>query len=322
MKLVLSHETALSHLRAHRECGREAIAPSRVRTLDDCACSLRQIEQFALPFLVDNESTLHVLVPNLAKKQKSKVHTCHVLTGLIPYGAFCKIGQGVYTVSPELLFIEMAPKLPFVELLLLGLELCGTYTLRPDGQPGFTNCPASTTKKKLLSFAERAQGMRGASIALRALRWITDGSNSPMESSLVLYLCLPVRLGGYAFSLPNLNPKTNLGNKAARMLDYQSIRCDLHWRNEHVVVEYNSSKEHLSPGAAAQDARRSNLLGYRDTRLITVTPQMIADQRQFDNTVRQLAKALGKRLDARTLLYTNERRKLRSKLFIWLAQKD
>ena len=96
MKLVLSHETALSHLRAHRERRRDRIVPSRIRTLDDCACSLHQIETFSLPFLVDNEHTLHVLVSSLAKEQKSKTHTCHVLTGSIPSGAFWKIGDSVY----------------------------------------------------------------------------------------------------------------------------------------------------------------------------------------------------------------------------------
>ena len=318
MKLVLSHETALSYHRAHRERGRERITPSRIRTLDDCACSLRQIETFALPFLVDNESTLHVLVPSVAKEQKSKTHTCHVLTGSIPNGSFCKIGNGVYIASPDLLFIEMATRLTFVDLVLLGLELCGTYTLQPNGTPGCQGCPAATTKRTLSSFAEHAKGMRGSALAQKALRWVVNGSNSPMESALMLYLCLPVRLGGYAFPPPDLNPTTKLGKKATRLYDYETMRCDLHWTKQHTVIEYASTQEHLTPKAAAKDALRANTLGYKDINLITVTPRMITDHVQFDNVAKQLAKALGVRIDSRKLLYSKARRELREQLFFWL----
>lgn len=317
MKLVLSHDTALSHLRAHRERGRERLAPARIYTLDDCACSLRQVESFSLPFLVDNERLLHVLVPSREKMHRSKTHICHVMMGDVPRGAFCKIGDGVYVASAELLFVEMASKLTFVELILLGLELCGTYTLHSDGSGNAEGCPAATNKRQLSSFVERAQGMRGAAMARRAIRWVVDRSNSPMESALMLFLCLPVRMGGYAFRLPDLNPSMNLGKKAARMLDHDSMRCDLHWVKERVAIEYNSSQEHLNPNAAAQDARRANTLRYKEVDLITVTPQMIVDHVQFDGVVKQLAKALGVRMDSRKLLYSKARRELRDQLFPW-----
>ena len=318
MKLVLSHESALSYLRAHRERGRERIAPSRITTLDDCVGSLRQIEAFDLPFLVDNESILHVLVPSFAKKQRSKTHICHLMTGAIPNGSFCKVGKGVYIASPELLFVEMATRLEFIDLVLFGLELCGTYTLSATGEPGSQGCPAATTRRTLSSYVKHAKGMRGAAIAQKALRWVVDGSNSPMESALMLFLCLPVRLGGYAFPIPSLNPTTRLGKKAARILDYDSMRCDLHWIKEHVAIEYASSERHLTPQAAATDARRANALNYKDIDLITVTPQIIANHTQFDNVARQLAKALHVRMDSRKLLFTQNRRDLRRQLFFWL----
>ena len=135
----------------------------------------------------------------------------------------------------------------------------------------------------------------------------------------MLYLCLPVRLGGYAFPLPDLNPTMNLGKRAARMLDYETMRCDLHWTKRHVAIEYDSSEEHLNPRTAAQDARRANTLRYKDIRLISVTPQMITDHAQFDGVARQLAKALGLRMDSRKLIYSKARRELRGQLFFWLA---
>ena len=320
MKLVLCHETALAHLRAHRERGRDRIPPARIRTLEDCAHSLRQIESFSLPYLVDNEKTIHVLVPCRNMMHRSKVHTCHVLAGEIPQGAFWRVGKNVYVASPELLFVQMATKLPFVELILLGLELCGTYALRADGQFGREDCPIATTKKQLLSFAERAKGMRGAAIALRALNWVVDGSNSPMESALMLFLCLPIRMGGYAFPLPSMNPENKLGKKASRMVGQPSMRCDLHWIKQHVVVEYDSSEEHLNPQQAATDALRANTLGYKDITVISVTPKMIADHVKFDGVAQQLAKSLNVYMNQRKLLYSKARRELREQLFPWIKR--
>ena len=252
-------------------------------------------------------------------KTTSKVHKCHVLTGNIPQGAFWRIGDNVYAASPELLFVEMATRLPFIDLILLGLELCGTYTLRADGAFGFENCPAATTRKQLASFTERAKGMRGATTARSALRWVIDGAHSPMESALMLFLCLPVRLGGYAFPFPDLNPEVKLGIRAAHMLGQDDIRCDLHWLKKHVVVEYNSTDVHLNPHTAAKDALRSNTLQYKDHTVISVTPYMIANHVQFDGVARQLGKALGVRIDSRKLLYSKARRELRVQLFPWLT---
>lgn len=81
---------------------------------------------------------------------------------------------------------------------------------------------------------------------------------------------------------------------------------------------YDSSEEHLNPQTAAQDSRRANLLQYKDICVISVTPQIIANHVQFDSVAKQLAKALGIRIDARKLLYSKKRRELRGQLFFWL----
>lgn len=323
MKLVLTHNTALQLMRSHRGLERERIEPSRIRTLDDCAQSLKELESFALPPLTDNSKTLHVLIPRSAPKYHSKTHVCHTMSGDIPRGSFCKVGNGVYTSSPELLFVQMANgNLSLVDLVLLGLELCGTYTLLPSGNFGFYNCPAISSREKLASYAERAAHIRGASAATRALRWVVDGSNSPMESALMLYLCLPVRLGGYGFPLPSFNPENPLGKKASRMLHQETIRCDLHWLKEHVAIEYDSSLEHLQPSSAARDIERRNTLDYKGERVITVTPHMIAAPAEFNTVARQLARALGKRLQPNAFVLSQARSELRLQLFPWLANRQ
>lgn len=322
MKLVLTHDTALQLLRARREHGYESGVPANIRTLDDCACSLSEIEQFGLPLLVDNSKTIHVLVDSQASERHSSVHVCHVMSGGVPRGAFYQESDQMYVATPELLFVQQANVLSPVDLMLFGLELCGTYTRSASGDLKFQNCPEATTREKLHQFAERARKchVRGAGIAQKSLRWVIDGSNSPMESALMLFLCLPIHRGGYGLPLPSLNPKRKLGKKAAQMLHQEAIRCDLHWLDKNVVVEYDSTQEHLNPAAAARDALRSDALGLENTSVVRITPQMITRPAEFDKIVRALARAIKKRMEPEAYDMTKARIELRKRLFPWLSR--
>lgn len=323
MKLVLTHDTALQLIRARRRLGYESEEPARIRTLNDCARSLRDVESFGLPSHVDNSKRIHILVARKEDRFSSRVHICHALTGSIPKGSFYLVGEHVYGATPELLFVQMANQLSEVELILLGLELCGTYTLREDGEMGFYNCPIATTKERLRSYVKRAHKarVRGARIAEHALRWVVDGSNSPMESALMLFFCLPVHRGGYGLPLPKMNPKKALSERASRMLNQETIRCDLHWLDKRVAVEYDSSQEHLDAKSAARDKLRANTLGYENTVVISVTPEMIAKPSEFEGVARQLFHALGKREPRDVHVLSKARVELRPQLFPWLVTK-
>lgn len=317
MKLVLTHETALDLLRSHRERGGDRIEPARIRTLGDCASTLSQLEKFSLPALVDNSRVIHILVPAASAQCRSKVHVCHVMSTDIPRGAFYEAGDHVYAASPELLFVQQAKELPLVKLIEFGLELCGTYTLRAYDGEGFFNCPACTTRERLAAYLKRAQGQHGTGVAGKALRWVVDGSNSPMESALMLYLCLPVHLGGYGFSMPSLNPKTNLSRRGVLMTGVDVLRCDLHWLDKHVAVEYDSTQEHLSPYTASSDASRRNAMQYEGEWVITATPEMLKDPQKSNALAIQLAKAMRRRMSKDALVLSWERRELRKQLFPW-----
>ena len=96
------------------------------------------------------------------------------------------------------------------------------------------------------------------------------------------------------------------------------MRCDLHWVDQRVVIEYDSDQEHLTSQSASRDAARRNVLGYKDIEVITVRKPMIDSPRAFDNVARQLARALGRRLRTRDMEFTPARAILRAKLFPWL----
>ncbi len=317
MKLILSHTSALDFMRAAR-WRRDQLPPARIRSLDDCARSRKDVESILLPAFDQTQTSLEVLVGRTDDAQKSAEHICRVLKAKPLPGMFCKIDENAYTVSPEMLFVQMATRLSFIELLRLGYEMCGTYA--PSPHTGrFDERPPLTTKANILQFCKRASEVRGTTTAAHALRWVADNSNSPAETALVLYLCLPVRLGGYGFGFPDMNPVTELGKRASKMADYATMRCDLHWVENHVVVEYDSDQEHLSSQSASRDAWRRNVLGFEDVRVITVRKPMLQSAQAFDDVARQLARALGRRIRPRDLEFTSARADLRRELFPWIA---
>lgn len=316
MKLILSHSSALDFIRANR-WRRWELRPTRLQSLSDCAGSLSEVRSITIPAFDQSLTQLEVLVPTPNKAHRSKEHICRVLKTPPISGMFCKIDKNAYITSPEMTFVQMATRLNFIDLILLGMELCGTYAPCPYADR-FDERPAVTTHDRLLSFCKRAVGVRGAATAKKALRFIVDGSNSPAETSLVLYLCLPVRLGGYGFELPDMNPTTPLGKRASNMFGHPTMRCDLHWVSQHIVLEYDSDQEHLSSQSASRDAHRRNVLGYKDVTVISVRKPMIASPGAFDDVARQLAHALGRRLRPRDMELTAARSNLRIALFPWL----
>lgn len=316
MKLVLSHTSALDFIRAER-WRRGELQPARVTTLADCASSLAEVESIRIPAFDQSQGKLEVLVDSPDKACRSKDHICRVLLAPPISGMFCKIADRAYVTSPEMTFVQMANRLDFLDLVRLGMEFCGTYAPCPFSNR-FDERQPVTSRNRLMSFCNRASGTRGAATVRKALRWVVEGSNSPAETALVLYLCLPVRMGGYGFALPDMNPETPLGVRASKMHGYNTMRCDLHWVEAATVIEYDSDQEHLTSQSAARDAGRRNVLGYKDIAVITVRKPMVASPGQFDNVARQLARRLGRRLRPRDLEFTPAREDLRIALFPWL----
>lgn len=318
MKLVLSHTTALDFIRAER-WRRGMLRPARIMSLADCASSLSEIESIPILAFDQSQHKIEVLASSPSKACRSKDHVCRILPNPPISGMFCKIADNAYITSPEMTFAQMANRLDLLSLIKLGMELCGTYAPCPFADR-FDERQPVTNKDKLLSVCNRAAdaGIRGAATARKALRWVVDGSNSPAETALVLFLCLPVRMGGYGFSFPDMNPKTPLGVRASKMHGHPSMRCDLHWVKANTAIEYDSDQEHLTSQSAARDAGRRNVLGYKDITVITVRKPMIAAPSAFDDVARQLAHQLGRRLRPHDLEFTPARADLRVALFPWL----
>ena len=89
----------------------------------------------SLPYCGD--SPLHLLTKNKNYNRHSKEETYHYSKISYPRSSFLKYKENIFISSPTHLFYELANHLPLAQLLQLGLEMCGTYSLSESAVDGF-----------------------------------------------------------------------------------------------------------------------------------------------------------------------------------------
>lgn len=120
---------------------------------------------------------VHVLVGRDTVRVRTKSVASSVCSSL-PQRSVVDAGTGFLICSPEFVFLQMAASLTLVQLIQLGFELCGTYSLAENG-PARTRRAPLTAVAKLKAFVEANQNVPGRVKALRALRYCMDGSAPP-----------------------------------------------------------------------------------------------------------------------------------------------
>lgn len=169
--------------------------------------------------------------------------------------------EPLYVVSPELHFLLRCreTRTP-AQALLLALQLCGTYELRPDIPEGFVSRPAPLTCAQSLQNAVQwlPTDARGQKIARYTASLALDGSASPRESGFAAFAITSRRHGGAGLPAPRLNYEKSLSPLAkAHLPQRTSIRYDFYWPEKHLACEYDSSWWHSDPlRAGADDQRR------------------------------------------------------------------
>ena len=130
-------------------------------------------------------------------------------TGL-PHRSFLDIDDGAAISSPELLFAEMANLMHPVEHVMLGLELCGTFSrnpLDPYNAPVVYDVPPLTDVGRISSFLEEAKDIRGIKIARSRVKYLNNNAWSPTESLIAALMRLPIDDLGYGIGELILNPR-------------------------------------------------------------------------------------------------------------------
>lgn len=254
----------------------------------------------------------HVLVPPEIKRASTVDMVFHVNCRELPSGSLRRVGRGVFVVSPECCMRQLACELDVAQLVMLGYELCGSYSFAADGSAVFDALP-QTSVSKLRRHAAASQGARGVKRMRCALPYVEGGSRSPAETAVAMLLGMPQRHGGYGLPAPVLNYRIDPRASRRGLVAQSRFFCDLFWPDRRVAVEYDSDLCHTGAERIARDSRRrADLLALGIT-VITLTKAQLYDERAFHSFVVMLAGQLGHRIRFRCEGFEARRRLLRQR---------
>ena len=141
-------------------------------------------------------------------------------------GAFIELGDGVAVSSPEVALIEMRRDTDALGLALVGMELCGGYSLPPAGSAGETRffIPAVSTRDKLEKAVRTVGWAKGMSKVSETLALVKDGCWSPMEPIVSAFSERGIDELGYEVGAVKVNRREAardeaLATKASRVPD-------------------------------------------------------------------------------------------------------
>lgn len=320
MKCFLGYDSALEFWRSvHAEQGPQ---PSRAqipsyRAMD--RTSTRSLDFESIGVL---GKPVHLIVADSASRTHDKDVVFHIMSAAAPLGSFVKANNTAYVSSPHLLFIQMAHELSLVELVLLGYELCGTYTLDKSDPRGFRNRRPIASVSSLQCFLDRTGSLHGIKKARRALRYVADMSESPMESIQAMLLFLPRSIGGMGIDLAELNGRIRVDASVRPFAKGKTYRCDLLWRSQRIAMEYESNSFHTDSRSVARDSKRRTDLIAAGYTVVTMTTDQLFDAREFESIANLLIRRMGKRVRKQPYNALTRRHQLRKELFATIPKKE
>jgi len=237
---------------------------------------------------IEEVKTADFTVTKVSERFQKEGCTMHLCRASMPRGAVVE-RDGIMVASPELMFLQLTPELNIHTLILLGLQLCS----HPPG---------------------RSCQDRGQLKALRALKYIEDGSASIMESIAFMVLTLPHALGGYGLGGATFNFEIKLKEQASKRLGQDCCFMDLYYKSAKLAVEYDSFTFHNTPSERGRDAIRSVILNRHGIEVMHLNTIQLYDKNACTDFASQLAYRLGKRLQIRTGKFDEMNTLLRSLL--------
>lgn len=250
MQLTLCGSSALRQFRALRCSGATLERAYRRCDLKDPDPSPRTrwtwglLQQLPLAAPLGPNGDLSVAVSRQERRLGLKGASNRLFSHGLPSGAFVDMGDGVAISSPELLFVELSRELSLPRQVMLGLELCGGFSLAPGGaQEGnaVMNVAPVTSVAKLSAFVDSCEGAHGRKRACRALKLIADNAWSPMEAVVATMLALPLEEGGYGLGHCKLNERHDTPAALQAITAHASRVPDIMVPNTRVGFNYDGT---------------------------------------------------------------------------------
>ena len=214
---IVSHNAALALL-AHIPNPRFGDSePEVVSIAGACALGDQEAQEFIDRYDL-GIGVLDLMVPKRADRRRTKHVATHLCTNELPAGSFISLGHwrgdlDVYVCSPELAFLQAAHDGDVAEAIYAGYAMTSDYRLDNLAPGGVTSRDKGmrdgglTTKELIAAYIEKSPKVRDIAKAKALLAYVNEGSRSPRESGLCMFMSLPARYGGYALGKAELNKK-------------------------------------------------------------------------------------------------------------------
>lgn len=175
--------------------------------------------------------------------------------------------------------------------------------------------PSLTTRERYELETTRMKHLSGLRRARKLAPLIVEGAGSPLETNMVMIICLPPELGGEGWSIPYLNRRIAL-SPGARLLSGSSFCIgDQVWPDSKLVLEENGKEYHADrDGFAEHSGRRAALesMGYI---VQEITYAQMSHYEQLEAILLSIATQFGFSLQPRTPAFIRKRKELLALLF-------
>ena len=297
--LVLAGKTLDKVMPAIR-LGRLRAEPTDLRRLDPGSCASRvedvlSINLGPLAYFCDASESdpLHVAVSTPGLRRDLRGFEFSLFPEEFPAGTLMAISPNILVPSFSAYFMLKARDLDFEELLLLGMELCGTYAhdsyARADSRCEFLVEPALEADD-LRGYLEEAIGIKGVNPAKTAASWILDNSYSPQETILALEQYLKPMRGGRGYPKPRLNPEIEVPRELRHLTARDTFKPDIYWEGM-LDLEYDSAY-HSDPAQVERDKARASDVQALGIPVIQATGLSLSTCERAELLGRQIGKAL------------------------------
>lgn len=257
-KIFLSHFSAFDYYRKMRSLGEVGNLKPTNNISGDINITNGYIKNAAS--LLCNSQKIDVLLNSKNQCFKSQYVRRHYYEKSLPSKSFWKVDDKLSIVCPELLFCQMANYLNAIELLLLGLEMCGSFSLINNEKGFVSNLPPISSTRKIKAYVQRLKRadtyFKGINRAIKISALLQDGSASPQESRLYVLLCAPRNMGGYGLKNVQLNKKIKLSKKACAICGQNFLIPDLCVVENKIAIEYDSDAFHDNAKQNSKDKQR------------------------------------------------------------------
>lgn len=209
--------------------------------------------------ILNLSTPLHLTSPDIRFKRSG--HKCVIQTRPSPFpkNSFVHVKKqqyDIYIASPELCFLQAARRLDFLDLVKFGYDLCSIYYADVSSKYSQHNRISFTSVPLLKEYALNNHSFYGSAIARKALSFVRDNSNSPMETRLAMFICLPSEYGGCGISDLEMNKVIRLTDAGRIINGCAELRADLAVTQKRLAIEYNSNAFHLTPDQYTSDMNR------------------------------------------------------------------